>query len=194
MPKNLQKLEKFGLLFVIGLAALLTTLRYVTKSSVVGIFFGSVNDSIWEHCKLLLLAYIIWGMIELLSLKPSFKRFMVSKILSLYILGIIYILFCLMISPIFNYNYYFPEFLVGVISSVLAFWASMFLYSSDFDLAKLFMPCFFLFLLFVALYCTLTPFPMQCYIFIDRSTGMYGIIPENIDMGDIALDTMYNLN
>ncbi len=90
MPKNLQKLEKFGLLFVIVLSALLTTLRYVTKSSVVGIFFGSVNDSIWEHCKLLLLAYIIWGMIELLSLKPSFKRFMVQKY-SLFIFWELYI-------------------------------------------------------------------------------------------------------
>ena len=49
-------------------------------------------------------------------------------------------------------------------------------------------------LLFVVLYCSLTPFPMHNYLFMDRTTGLYGIIPENFDKGAVYLDSFFSLN
>lgn len=58
----------------------------------------------------------------------------------------------------------------------------------------LFYPAFFMLMLFVVLYCSLTPFPMHNYLFMDRTTGLYGIIPENFDKGAVYLDSFFSLN
>lgn len=55
------------------------------------------------------------------------------------------------------------------------------------------MPCIFLTLLLIAVYCSFTVFPPHMVIFEDTAMGMYGIIPEYIDSGAIALDTLYRV-
>lgn len=193
MKINLLRLEKYGVLPVMAFAALLSTLRCLSDSGIICIFFGAVNDSIYEHCKLLLLSYLCWGVLELLCVKPSFKRFMAAKIISLYILGILYILLCLAISAVCGELDSLAGLLAGVVSVAAAFWASHSLYGGAYEIQRLFLPCFFLFLLFVALYSTLTVFAPHLSIFLDRASGMYGIVPEYIDMGAAALERAYNV-
>lgn len=48
-------------------------------------------------------------------------------------------------------------------------------------------------LLLIAVYCSFTVFPPHMVIFEDTAMGMYGIIPEYIDSGAIALDTLYRV-
>ena len=58
---------------------------------------------------------------------------------------------------------------------------------------QLFLPCVFMMLLLIAVYCSFTVFPPHMILFEDIQTGMYGIIPEYIDSGAIALDTLYRV-
>lgn len=48
-------------------------------------------------------------------------------------------------------------------------------------------------LLLIAVYCSFAVFPPHMILFEDIQTGMYGIIPEYIDSGAIALDTLYRV-
>lgn len=187
MQKKLMKAEIGGILFVIAFSVFLQNLHSLCGRELIGIIFGSVNDSIWEICKTLLLPYLIWSMIELLTFRPSFRKFVVSKIITLYFLALSYIALCL----IFSNSDYMLEFTFSIVCICFSSFLSYKLLYSSLKLEALFNPAFFMLLLFIAFYCSLTPFPPKCSIFMDRATSLYGIIPENIDKGAIVLDTIY---
>lgn len=185
MQKKILKAEIGGILFVIAFSIFLQNLHTLCNRELIGIIFGSVNNSIWEICKTILMPYLVWSMIELLSFRPPFKRFVVSKIFSLYFLAISYIALCL----IFSNADYMLKFTLSIACISTASFLSYKLLNLKTE--ALFYPAFFMFLLFTALYCSFTPFPPKCRIFLDEATSLYGIIPEHIDKGAIILDTIY---
>ncbi len=187
MQKKIMKAEIVGILFIIAFSVFLQNLHSLCNRELIGIIFGSVNNSIWEICKTLLMPYLVWSMIELLTFRPPFRKFVVSKIISLYFLAISYIVLCL----IFSNADYMLKFTFSITCVSTASFMSFRLLFSDLKTEALFYPAFFLFLLFTALYCSFTPFPPKCRIFLDEATSLYGIIPEHIDKGAIILDTIY---
>ncbi|MCD8025898.1 MAG: DUF6512 family protein [Clostridiales bacterium] len=193
MQKRLMKLEIIGIFFVAAGSVFLQNLYSLSGHTLIGVMFGSVNDSIWEIAKTLMLPYFIWSMLELLCVCPAFHRFAVVKVISLYLLGILFILLCLIFS-LFGSSYSLFEFTAALVCICLTFFSSYKMQLSARKFENIFYPAFFMFLLFVALLCSFTPFPPQLYIFEDRVTGLYGIIPENIDSGAVALDALYNMN
>lgn len=191
MQKKLMKTEIGGIFFVIILSLFLQNLHSLCKGEIIGVMFGSVNDSIWEIAKTMLLAYFLWSMIELLSLQPKFRKFVIIKTLTLYYLGLSYIVLCLIFSLFSSESHYIAEFTFSLICIISTFFLSYRLNLSGKSFNHLFAPSIFLLFLFGAFYCSFTPFPPQTYIFMDRATGLYGIIPEHIDEGAIVLDTIY---
>lgn len=193
MQKKLIKTEIAGIFFVIILSLFLQNLHSLCNRELIGVIFGSVNDSIWESAKTMLFAYLVWSMIELLSIQPPFRKFVIVKTITLYYLGLSYILLCLIFSLFGSKSHYIAEFTFSIICIASTFYLSYKFVLSDRKFNNLFAPSIFLLLLFIAFYCSLTPFPPQNYIFMDRATTLYGIIPEYIDEGAIVLDTLYYL-
>ena len=193
MKDRLKKLEIVGVFFVIILSVFLQNLYGITNRNLVGVMFGSVNHSIWEFTKTLLLPYFLWSMIELLSVRTPFRRFVVSKTISLYFLGISYILITLVTNLLGLCTNALPELVAAVACVAMSQYLSLCLIRSDFDTKNLYMPSILLLLLFAALFLSFTVFPPEMYIFKDRDTGLYGIIPEYIDKGAIALDVFYSM-
>lgn len=193
MRNKLIKFEICGIFFVIIMSVFLQNLHSICNGDLIGVMFGSVNDSIWETVKTMLLPYLLWGIIEVMCFHTPFKKFVSSKIISLYYLGISYILLCLVFSMFESSSRYLLEFTSAIFSISTASFLSYRLVQSHFELEKLFAPSFFMFLLFTAVYCSFTPFPPRLYVFMDRATGLYGIIPDHIDAGAIALDTLHTI-
>lgn len=191
LKDRLKKLEIAGILFVVILSIFLQNLFNLTDRNLMGVMFGSVNHSIWEFTKTLLLPYFLWSMIELLSVRVPFKRFVVSKTISLYFLGLSYILVTLVTNLLGLCTNSLPELTAAVACVAMAQYLSLRLIGSNFDIRNLYLPSILLLLLFAALFLSFTVFPPEMYIFKDRDTGLYGIIPEYIDRGAIALDTFY---
>lgn len=177
--------------FVIIMSVFMQNLYSLTSGSLLGVMFGSVNDSIWEVEKTLLLPYIIWGLIEILCLRVPFRQFVVSKVIALWTFFFSFGALCLLFSLTKPENFSLPEFAIALLCTVLAFYVSYRLNFSERNLSSLFVPSFFMIMLFVALYCSLTPFPPHLYMFMDRATGLYGIIPDNFDLGAVYLDSVY---
>ena len=181
-------MEIAGMIFVLLSSLFMSKLNDLCGGSLVGMMFGSVNRSIWESCKTLLFPYLIWGMIELLSLSPRMHSFTVAKTISLFFLGIAYTGFRLI------YGYDKPCIFASVICVTAAFALSFFLYNSNLDLSALFPVSVFLLFLFWALYFSFTPFPPKNIIFLDPQTGIYGIIPAHFDLGAAELDAIYYIS
>lgn len=193
MQKKFFKLEIAGIFFVTAISVFLQNLYDLCGCTLLGVMFGCVNDSIWETEKTLLLPYIIWSIIEILCLRVPFKKFVVSKVISLWSFSAVYALLCLLFSLTKPENYTLPEFAAALVCIVLSFFISYRLTFSDKKLEALFVPSLFMLLLFIALYCSFTPFPPNLYLFMDRATGLYGIIPDNFDTGAVYLDSVFGV-
>lgn len=188
------KFEIAGIFFVLVMSVFLQNLYALSGHNLLGVMFGSVNNSIWELTKTLLLPFVLWSMIELLCLRPVFCRFVAAKTISLYCLAASYVLLCL-IAALFGLDSgSLCEFIAAVLCISTASYLSYRLLNSHFKLKELFYPSIFLLFLFLAVFLSFTPFPPKLYIFMDRDTGLYGIIPDYIDKGAIALDTFYSMN
>lgn len=191
MQKIIFKFEIGGIFFILILSVFMQNLYSLVNRELIGVLFGSVNDSIWETAKTLILPYALWGIIELLCIRLPFKRFVTAKVIALYYLGISYILLNLMFALLGMEN----DFLISFTSAIFCITTSLFLsyrlVFSNQKLENIFLPAFFMLMLLIAFYFSFTPFPPKMYIFKDRTTSLYGIIPKNIDAGAIVLDTMY---
>lgn len=178
-------LEAAGIIFVLICRLFMSKLYTLCGGNLVGVMFGSVNKSIWENCKILLLPYLFWSLIELMSVSPHMRRFTSCKTISLYFLGLSYIGLSLIFSAE-NQSIF-----IAALCTALAFVLSFALYRSKFNVQTLFAPSVFLLFLFWAVYFSFTPFPPQNAVFLDSESGLYGIIPTHIDLGAAALDAMY---
>ena len=85
--KFFRNLEIVGAFFVFSLAFLLHYIYQLTDGTVFSILFGAVNESVWENTKIFLIAYAIWGLVELLVSNVYFKPFVVGKVLGIYFMG-----------------------------------------------------------------------------------------------------------
>lgn len=194
MQKKLLYLEIGGILFIVVMSIFMQNLLELSGRTLIGVMFGSVNDSIWEIEKTLLFPYLLWAGIELLCVKVPFRKFVVAKAISLWSFGFAYSALCLLFSLTGAESHFLSEFTAALICCTFAFFISYRLTTGSIKCEKLFYPAFFMLLLFVVLYCSLTPFPMHNYLFMDRATGLYGIIPENFDKGAVYLDSFFSLN
>ena len=193
MKKETVKMQIWGIVIVPLMIIVFKNLYSLTNGALLGIFFGSVNDSMWEQTKIVMLSYLIWSLVEAVGKRSGFHRFAVSRIISIWFVGAFCLLSYLLIYALGIENANLPRFICAVAVCLCAFVLSAKLEYSDKKLEPLFLPCVFLMLLLVAVYCSFTVFPPHMVIFEDTAMGMYGIIPEYIDSGAIALDTVYRV-
>ena len=184
--KYLTELEMGGILFCFLVSILMKQLYALTDGHLIGVLFGAVNNSVWEQTKTLLLPYLLWGLLELLSVQPSMKRLTAAKTLSLYLLGGLLCGGGLLLRPCEAAANTAFSLAAVTFCSLFSLW----LYRSPLYLKNLFAPCVLLLFLFVSLYFSFTPFPPQLALFRDDETGMFGIIPIYMDKGAVILDAL----
>lgn len=183
MDNKLKKLETAGVFFVFICGTLLHFLYNWTDSSGVGILFGAVNESVWEHIKIFAMPYIVWGIIELAFSIPYFRQFVVAKVMGLYLLGVLIVSFFYLYTAITGTSILVIDIISVFVWIALSHFFSYKVTTSGKDLRNLFPLCLGLLFLFIVMYFCFTAVPPHLDIFKDPVTGMYGIIPENIDVG-----------
>ncbi len=193
MPKELKKFEIIGVFFVSAMSVFLSNLYELSGYSLVGILFGSANNSIWESLKAMVLPFAVWAIIEMMIIHPRLHKLAVVKVIMLYAVSALYILLSIVVSSVMSEKNLIVQLILTAVCSAVGAIFTYKLYFSWFELEKLFAPFVFLLLLFFAFYFSFTPFPPHIKIFFDPSAGLYGIIPKYIDKGATALDTIYFL-
>lgn len=182
MKKSLFNImELSGILFCMAATVFLRSIYSMTGEGTIGILFGSVNMSIWEQVKPIILSYILYGALELMCAKPYFRQFVTAKALGLYLAVFIYIALARILPSDFNAP-------ITLVSLAVGFILSKALTLKSGNIAGFFsVACFMLLLIFV-MYFSFTAFPPKMNLFMDSQSGMYGIIPDSVDMGAVYLN------
>lgn len=180
-----KKYEIAGIIFIYAGAVLLHFLFGLTGGNIFSILFASVNESVWENIKIFILPYMIWSVIELFSVKPPFKQFVVAKVTGLYFL------IAANIAAFYIYTLFTggPVFIIDLVLAavwlILAQYCSHKLTVVPKDLSDRFAIAVFLLFLLVVMYFTFTAFPPHVSLFLDHNTGTYGVpvpglLPESV--------------
>lgn len=169
-------MELSGIIFCMITVSLLRNVYTFLKGSTAGILFGSVNSSIWEQLKPIILVYIMYGLTELMVTRPYFRRFVCAKALGVYACVLIYILLARIIPD----GYSEP---ITLVALGAGFALSKVLTLMDKDISGFFFAACFMLLLIFIMYFSFSAFPPKLDLFLDKESGMYGIIPDYIDIG-----------
>lgn len=189
MKKKMFTIQEFAGVFVtILLSWLLWNVYYLLDKGILGVLVGSVNDSIWEKGKAIVFSYIFYGLFELITSKPYFKQFVVAKFAGLYSCLLLYIALRSLFSSVYDEKL---NFILALATLVIGFFLSYKLTITDYPLKTWFpTACFMILMLFVLCF-SFTAFPPVGMLFQDPVTGLYGIVPDYVDVGAIILNKLY---
>ncbi len=152
---------------VIAAAAFWLNTAYERYGGALGILFGAVNESAWEHAKIFSAAYIGWSLLQYSWIKLPFRRYAAIKCIGLYLLtGLVLGVCCV-----------FPETCMRLsAAAVVAVQAlTYFLETADIRPEEYFAPAVMLLLLYYLMFFSFTIFPPKAEIFRDPSGG-WGVL------------------
>jgi hypothetical protein len=111
---------------------------------------------------------------------PYFRQFVCAKAIGVYVCVLVYILFSRIIPVEYSEPVTLAALGIGfILSKTLTLW--------DKDISGFFsVACLMLLLIFI-MYFSFSAFPPKLDLFLDKNSGMYGIIPDYIDIGAHAL-------
>ena len=183
-------LEICGVFFVFICGTLLHFLYEWTDKSVVGVVFGAVNESVWEHVKIFAMPYIVWGIIELAVSIPYFRQFVVAKVFGVYLQSGLIISFFYLYTFFTGKSILWLDILSVFVWICISHCFSYRLTTGDKDVRHLFPFALGLLFLFFIMYFCFSAVPPHIELFKDPVTGLYGVIPENIDVGAYFMNDM----
>lgn len=189
--ERFRQLEIWGVAFTCLTGLLLYFSYRLSGGAVWAILFGAANGSVWETVKIMSLPYLCWSIVELCFLRLPLKNFVAARVAGLYAMDGGIIAFRFLYAGILGTGYAWVDVLSFAVFVALGFWVSSKLIEAD---PKKIRPWFtaaaFALALFIAMYLTFTVNPPHISLFLDSSTGTYGIPPRNLDTGAVYLDTL----
>lgn len=165
-------LEFIGIIFVVITSVILRFSYKWSSGAMWAIILGSVNNSVWENTKIILISYVFWGIIELMILLPPLRTFVVAKTITIYFLLTATITFYSLAYSNFTFIIKSLGTIIFIFTSSMI---SYYLISKTKMLFKVFDIAIVFLALFSIIYFLFTALPPQSKIFQDPLTGTYGI-------------------
>ena len=144
MKKETVKMRFWGLVIVPLMIIVFKNLYSLTNGALLGIFFGAVNGSMWEQTKVVMLSYLVWSLVEAIGKRSGFHRFAVSRIISLWFVGIFCLATYLLIYALGVESAGLPRFICAIAVCFSAFALSARLEYGERKIEQLFLPCVFM--------------------------------------------------
>lgn len=190
MNNNLfRKYEISGVVVTTLITLFLWSFYELSDKSVVAIIFSPVNNSLWEKSKSIIISYSFYALVELAATKPYFKQFVVAKFFGVYILFLFYSCLFSLTEPVTSFALNISMLLLTLsVSFIFSYYITI----SKISVKNLFYTACFMLLLMAVMIATFTVFPPEGKIFKDVNLGLYGIIPDDIDVGAIVMDKIYS--
>ena len=171
-------LKKIKFISVIGifLLSILSHFVYDLFPNIITSIFFPVNESIWEHMKILFTSILLYGIIDYILLKKNnieLKNFNSQLFFTAFISIPIYLIIYL---PIYNFigeNLFISIFLLLVVYSIVSYLSYKILLSEEFKLLNKVSVYLIIIMYFIFTY--LTYFPIHNYLFYDSNDKIYGI-------------------
>lgn len=172
------KLKTIKIISAIGLFALsfLSHFIYDWFPNVITSIFFPVNESIWEHMKMLFTTIIMYGIIDYILLKKNniyINNFKAQLFFTAFISIPIYLIFFLPIYSIIGENVFVSISLMLVVYIIISYISYKMLLSDDFVILNKISVYLIIIMYFIFTY--LTYFPIHNYLFYDTNNDSYGI-------------------
>ena len=178
MAKKLKRWEIAGFIFVVALGTLGHFLYDLTGNNpLVGKFFA-VNESTWEHLKLLFFPYVLFMLAEWFYIGKNYKSFAFSKALGV-LAGMLFIVAAFYTyTGVLGRSIDFVNIAIFVIGAAISFWASYMLLSGGSKITFT-LPSVITLTIIAVLFVLFTTNPPQIGLFKDPVTGKFGVQTEN---------------
>lgn len=171
--KKLIRFQIFSTIFSIILGTILHfTYEWSGNNSIIGLF-SSVNESTWEHLKLLFFPMLISGIVGYFVFKDYYPRFLCSKTLGIITALIFTIVFFYTYTGIIGINYTFLNILTFILSVIIGEYVVYILTINNFTFNKIF--CISILILLTVSFFVFTFKPPKINLFKDPINDSYGI-------------------
>jgi len=170
------KLEFWGFVFTVIMSFLLHFIYPLTNCPLAATL-GAANESVWEHTKIIFLPYLLFAVIELWLLRPSWRRFFVAKTAGLLSIDVFLISFFYTYSGILGHNVLWVDIASAVAWAALAHYISYRLYTGRAYIEHYLGIAAIAFVMMLAAFFVFTWYPPRINLFLDTSGGFYGPAP-----------------
>ena len=174
MKKN--NILKFTILSGIFVMILGTLLHFIYDWSGDNIFvasFSAVNESTWEHLKLLFFPMLLTTIIGYFYLRKNYPNFLCARLLGILTALLFTVVFFYTYTGIIGTNFAFIDVSIFFVAVVLGEFVSYKVLLSDFKCNNV--VAIFLLLILLVCFVVFTYFTPQIGLFIDPVSGLYGI-------------------
>ncbi len=175
--KRFKKWEVVGAIAVSLLAMLFHFLfAFSGHNTAVGMI-SAVNESVWEHTKIIYFPFLFFSILEYLFLKPDWKRFFAAKTVSLAFSASVMIAFFYTYTGALGAESLIVDIICTFVWIFLAFLISYRLYFSAYRLERYIALFIILFVAQLLMELLFTPFAPHVPLFMDSETGLFGFPP-----------------
>lgn len=175
-----------GFLFIglIG-AALHFTFEMSNFSSMEVAYFSAVNESTWEHLKMVFFPGLVFALIQYTYVRDVANNYIVAKVTGLLIMPLVISVGWYIYAPILGRSYFPADLFLFYLAVFFGQWASYKLLTRAPLEKKYTQYAIGVFLVMFAAFSTFTFYPPNIFLFehLDlKDTGLYGILPmeENV--------------
>lgn len=167
--------ETAGFFLIIVLGALLHFCFEWSGGSLSCALFCAVNESVWEHLKLVFWPGLLFAILEYAFWGSKAANFLVAKVTSLYIMPITIVALFYTYTAILGTHILAIDLLIFVISALFGQYSSFRIITSAGDYSILTKPAFFMLAILVLAFSLFTYCPPEQVLFVDPRTGKTGI-------------------
>lgn len=167
--------EAAGAVVIYAAAVYLHFAFTLSGGGALALIFGAVNESVWEHVKIFSIAYVGYAILQLCWLRLPFKRYLVAKVIGLYVLMGTMIGFFYAYTAVIGRNIPRVDVISSLVLVILVQALSFFLETGENRLGEYFAPAVMLLMLYYLMFFSFTIFPPRLPLFRDPSGG-YGLI------------------
>lgn len=170
---NLIKFQIFFTIFEIILGTILHfTYTWSKNNSLVGLF-SAVNESTWEHLKLLFFPMLISTIVGYFTFQDTFPNFLCSKTIGIITAMLFTVIFFYTYTGIIGTNYAFANILTFILSVIIGEYVAYILTINNFTFNKIF--CISILIILTIFFFIFTFNPPKINLFKDPLNGSYGI-------------------
>ncbi|MBE6758476.1 MAG: hypothetical protein E7554_00100 [Ruminococcaceae bacterium] len=137
--------------------------------------FASVNESVWEHVKILLWPYLLWSFAVYYILKPDVRRLIAARTAGAYLIGALVIGFFYIYTGILGYNVAWVDILSAAVWLLAGEIVSMRVLNGRWSTRDYYLIALAALVLLVVMLLCFTVSPPHLGLFADPNTGLYGL-------------------
>lgn len=171
-----------GVVFLFGLGTFMHFLYALTGYQRWAAVIAPVNESVWEHTKMMVLPILLWGLVEFLALKPPLKPWLAATTLGLAAMYVVMIGVYYLYTGVLGYHVLWVDILIALLAAAAAQGVSYWVLREEKSFGMYNLLLWGLLALMLVMYFSFTINPPQLQLFEDPTNNTFGIIHTFVRM------------